>query len=366
MALNVLVDKYHQSLHDEQYMAGLFIDLSCAFDTLSHDILLKKLYKYGIRGSAWNWVKSYLSNRKQYVSQGSILGSLLFLLYINDLCDVSHRVSFIQFADDTSIYCTGSSLESACETLEIEMISICEWLNNNKLFLNVSKTNYMIMTPSARELSDEITIQLNGQKIERVTETKFLGVILDHKLTFKSHIDYISNKIAKCIGIISKARRALSTYSLRMLYMALVQPYLFYCVEIWGHTYASYTKKLSILQKRLVRIITFSRYDDHTLPLFKSLKILPFGEQYEYKVATLVFKSLQNALPYPFVDYFTPYISPRHADHLQPPFCSHKLCEFSVRVMGPRIWSIIKKELKCFKTIGNFKRLYKINIFNSF
>ena len=104
------------------------IDLSRAFDTLSHDILLKKLYKYGIRGSAWNWVKSYLSNRKQYVSygseksdtgnieigvpQGSILGPLLFLLYINDLCDVSHRVSFIQFADDTSIYCTGSSLES--------------------------------------------------------------------------------------------------------------------------------------------------------------------------------------------------------------------------------------------------------------
>ena len=137
------------------------------------------------------------------------------------------------------------------------------------------------------------------------------GVILDHKLTFNSHIDYISNQIAKCIGIISKARRALSTYSLRMLYMALVQPYLFYCVEIWGHTYASYTKKLSILQKRLVRIITFSRYDDHTLPLFKYLKILSFGDQYEYKVATLVFKSLQNALPYPFVDYFTPYISPR-------------------------------------------------------
>ena len=139
-------------------------------------------------------VKSYLSNRKQYVSygseksdtgnievgvpQGSILGPLLFLLYINDLCDVSHRVSFIQFADDTSIYCTGSSLESVCETLETEMISICEWLNNNKLFLNVSKTNYMIMTPSARKSSDEITIQLNGQKIERVTETKFLGVIL--------------------------------------------------------------------------------------------------------------------------------------------------------------------------------------------
>ena len=83
-----------------------------------------------------------------------------------------------------------------------------EWLNNNKLFLNVSKTNYMIMTPSPREASDEITIQINGQQIERVTETKFLGVILDHILTFKSHIDYISNKIAKCIGLISKARRA--------------------------------------------------------------------------------------------------------------------------------------------------------------
>ena len=90
--------------------------------------------------------KSDPGNIEIGVPQGSILGPLLFLLYINDMCDVSHRVSFIQFADDTSIYCTGSSLESVCTTLETEMISICEWLNNNKLFLNVSKTNYMIMT----------------------------------------------------------------------------------------------------------------------------------------------------------------------------------------------------------------------------
>ena len=160
------------------------------------------------------------------------------------------------------------------------------------------------------------------------------------------HWDYIQSK-----------KSIINLFLENVVYMALVQPYLFYCVEIWGHAYASYTKKLSILQKRLVRIITFSRYDDHTLPLFKSLKIIPFGAQYEYKVATLVFKSLQNALPYPFVDYFTPYMSPRNADHLQPPFCSHKLCEFSVRVMGPRIWNRNKKELKCCKTIGNFKEI---------
>ena len=381
MALNVLVDKYHQAVQKKQYMVGLFIDLSRAFDTLSHDILLSKLYKYGIRGPAWDWLQCYLSNRKQFVSygsgksdtenieigvpQGSILGPLLFLLYINDLCNISHKVSFIQFADDTSIYCTGSSLANVCSTIETEMVLICDWLNNNKLSLNVSKTNYMIMTPSAKDVDADISITLNGLNIERVSETKFLGVILDSKLTFKSHIDYISNKIAKCIGIISRAKYILATDSLRTLYMALVQPYLLYCIEIWGHTFESYTKKLFLMQKRLVRIITHSKYDEHTVPLFKSLKILPYHELYEYSVASLVFKSLHNILPYPFDKYFIPNMSQRNCNSLRPPFYSHKVCEFSVRVMGPRIWNKLNQSLKSSGTIRNFKKLHKSVLLNN-
>ena len=381
MALNVLVDKYHQALQDKKYMVGLFVDLSRAFDTLSHDILIEKLSKYGIRGTALDWIRSYLSNRKQFVSygskksdvgnieigvpQGSILGPLLFLLYINDLCNVSKRVSFIQFADDTSIYCTGSSLENVCSTIEAEMALICDWLNNNKLSLNVSKTNYMIMTPSYREVNDDLTIKVNGETIERVSETKFLGVILDRRLTFKSHIDYIANKIAKCVGLLSKAKHILSTDSLRTLYVAIVQPYLSYCIEIWGHTYESYSKKLFLLQKRIVRTITFSKYDDHSLPLFKSLRILPYKEQYEYTVASLVFKSLTKKLPYPFENYFIPNMSQRTSDSLRSPFCSHKLCEFSVRVMGPRIWNKLNQNIKSSKSHFIFKKLYKSSIFAS-
>ena len=162
MALNVLLDKFHESVTSKEYMIGLFMDLSRAFDTISHDILLNKLYKYGIRGLSYDWIKSYLSNRKQYVNyknsssdtlnvnigipQGSILGPLLFILYINDLHNVSDKLTLLQFADDSSFFVSGRSLPELFNVLQNEIVKIREWLNNNKLSLNISKTNYMIMT----------------------------------------------------------------------------------------------------------------------------------------------------------------------------------------------------------------------------
>ena len=138
------------------------MDLSRAFDTISHDILLNKLYKYGIRGLSSDWIKSYLSNRKQYVNyknsssdtlnvnigipQGSILGPFLFILYINDLHNVSDKLTLLQFADDSSFFVSGRSLPELFNVLQNEIVKIREWLNNNKLSLNISKTNYMIMT----------------------------------------------------------------------------------------------------------------------------------------------------------------------------------------------------------------------------
>ena len=164
-------------------------------DTVNHSILLTKVYHYDIRGVPYNWFKNYLSNRHQYVyinstksdklpvicgvPQGSILGPLLFLLYINDLSTVSNLLTFIMFADDTNIFVSGHNLETVTQIANSELKKISSWFSANLLSLNVKKTNYILF--GNKKLSD-VLILINNQKLVRVHETKFLGVIIQANL----------------------------------------------------------------------------------------------------------------------------------------------------------------------------------------
>ena len=168
------------------------------FDTINHKLLLKKLYFYGVRGLVLDWIESYLTNRQQYVQlgdinsdllnvrcgvpQGSILGPKLFILYINDICNVSKLLELILFADDTNSFYTGANLEDISKVISTELDKINGWFSLNKLSLNVSKTNYMIFS-NKKLASTKANIYFNGQKISEVSDTKFLGVIIDKKLS---------------------------------------------------------------------------------------------------------------------------------------------------------------------------------------
>ena len=145
------------------------------------------------------------------IPQGSILGPLLFILYINDLHNVSDKLTLLQFADDSSFFVSGRSLPELFNVLQNEIVKIREWLNNNKLSLNISKTNYMIMTNRKKiQQNDDFQLSIDGQTISQVNETKFLGVIIDDRMTFKSHINHIAGKMSKGVGIIVSPVR--STY----------------------------------------------------------------------------------------------------------------------------------------------------------
>ena len=204
-----IVEKIKFCIEEKKYGCGIFIDLKKAFDTVNHNILLKKLEHYGVRGTSLNWFSSYLTNRSQFVSynnifsetryitcgvpQGSVLGPLLFLLYINDLPNISKKLKFFLFADDTNIFFESSKLHEIEKTVNKELIKLNVWLNVNRLSLNISKTNFVIFAPVNKPMKC-ITILINRQAIAQKDYVKYLGVLIDSRLTFQQHISSIKKR----------------------------------------------------------------------------------------------------------------------------------------------------------------------------
>ena len=223
MALIDFTDKITNALNNKLCAIGVFVDLSKAFDTLNHSILLSKLYHYGIRGIPLCWFTDYLSNRFQFTSfkscdssrqhiqhgvpQGSILGPLLFLLYINDLHHSSSLLTFTLFADDTTILYTNPDLNSLINTLNSELDLVSSWFKANKLSLNHTKTNFILFSKSIHlHDSDLPPVKIDSKPITRKFSVKFLGVVIDHKLSWTEHISTITKIVSRNTGVLSKLR----------------------------------------------------------------------------------------------------------------------------------------------------------------
>jgi len=320
-AILAITDKIQCAIEEGVFSCGIFLDLSKAFDTVNHNILIQKLDHYGIRGNAKIWFQSYLENRCQYVSlgdvksdikqlnhgvpQGSVLGPLLFLLYINDLQNSSSVFEFHLFADDSNLFCKNKKLQELESTINNQLIFVNSWLCANKLSLNVDKSSFVIFHPPQKKMNYNLNININSENLKQETQIKYLGIMLDNNLNWKPHVSFISSKIKRNIGIICKARHYVNLDILRNLYYSLIYPYLTYGILSWGHTFQSTTSPLLILQKKVIRLMTFSAFQAHTQPLFFELQILKFPDLVFLYTALFMYDYHNDNLPISFKSYFT-------------------------------------------------------------
>jgi hypothetical protein len=378
MAIADMYDKISSAIDENKYSIGIFIDLSKAFDTIDHSILIKKLEHYGVRGIPLKLFMNYLTNRKQYVvynnvssglsniccgvPQGSILGPLLFILYVNDISNSSNILHFILFADDTNLFCSDYNIKDLVSTVNCELSKLCEWFRTNRLSLNIKKTNYILFGSKRKPgSSEDLKVCLDGAQIVRVEHTKFLGIFVDEKLNWQKHVTHVSQKISSSIGLLSRARKILPLYLLRVLYHAMVYPYLMYCNIVWGCASFQTLNSIIILQKRVIRIISGSPFRATTSPIFKRYKLLKFVDIRKVQAAMFMFRFKSGLLPEACQSYFC-FSNPnrryetRNVNLFQIPLSRTDVRKKSINVYGPEVWNELPIDLKMATSIYMLKR----------
>jgi hypothetical protein len=333
-SLTKLTSFISKEINNKNFVLTVFLDLRKAFDVVSHPILLKKLSKFGINGVALSWFENYLFNRTQRVEingafsslktidisvlQGSILGPILFLCFINDLPKCTDLLTLL-FADDAAVSGSNKDLNILINKINTELKSLSRWFRANKMAVNVSKTKFMIFKPAGvfidesvgnRVIFDDNDEGLNDASkifsIDRVFDKntnledrtfKFLGLYLDENLSFNEHCKKLINKISNSIYIMNRVKNLLPSKYMKTLYFTLVHPHLLYCLPIYGCTTGKNIGSLEKMQKRAVRIVVKADYLAHTAPIFESLGIMPLKTLLEFNQGLLMHSVIHNYAP---------------------------------------------------------------------
>ena len=317
-AVQGLISKWIENNDNGMSTVAIFLDLKRAFETIDRRRLLEKLqYLYGVEGNVLMWIEDYLTGRTQRtkfgnsvsevlksdigVPQGSVLGPFLFLVYINDIEFCVEECSLNLYADDTVIFYSGRDLSEMFNTINREINTITKWLNINMLKLNVNKSKAMFI--GSKQLKNvnindsAYGITVNNIDVEFVSSFKYLGIIIDNKLDFKEHVDYLEKKVRKKIGYLSRISKHLSLYTRLIIYQTIVLPHFTFCTTILYQSYLREINRLQMLQNKGMRCILKCAWYTPIDVMLKILCWLNMTQLINMYAMVFIFKAQNGLLP---------------------------------------------------------------------
>ena len=330
-------------------------------------------------------IKNYLEDRAQFVNyndhssrtqhinigvlQGSILGPLFFICFMNDFSKSSQLLFSILFADDTTVLLEGKEYEGLIMALNNELHKVSTWLDANKLSINSKKTHFMVFHRSRIKTSD-INVVMQQNTIDRVNSTKFLGLIIDDKLKWHEHIQHVKHKIARSVGILYKIRHYLNKETLLNMYYTFVFPYLIYGVEIWGSATLNHINPLKKNSKKCVRANTFSEYLAPSEPIFQTLNVLNFENLVIQRISLLMFKYSHGDVPVSVSQLFRTNneyhnYNTRNCARIHAPVGTTEASYRTFGYRGIHIWNHISQKINTNTSYPCFKKNVKIYIQNN-
>lgn len=369
-AMHALVSEVVKNLNANKKCVTVFLDLAKAFDTVPHLGLISVLQNYGIRGVSLQLLESYLSERSQRVKinntfsndqkikigipQGTVLGPILFIIYINSLLNLQNDGLTISYADDTAVVISDDSWEQVKNKTINSLSKIMDWLKTHKLTLNLNKTNYIAfsLTNANRPSFDEISV--DGQHIKEVASTKYLGIVIDKFLKWQPHIDYISDKIRKLIYKFYLLREFINSKTLLTIYKAFVESIVRYGILVWGGLYNNSLYKLNIIQKYILKII-YRRNRLYPSHLLFNNDILDVRSLYLLTICSYIHTHLGTQQQ---VDHY--YNTRNNCNrHIKLPISHNNLNLRYVNYFGPKIYNQLPREVTSKINMKLFKSLVR-------
>ena len=379
-ALTNMIDLWLNAIDNGKMIGTVLVDFKKAFDLVDHQILLNKLEIYGIKDEALQWFNTYLTNRKQQVKinnsksdfkhiscgvpQGSILGPLLFLLFINDLPLYTNNVFTDLYADDTTLYDVQDSMEQIENNLQTALNNLHIWCRGNGMILNSLKTKVMLVTTNQKRQrlsNDNLDLKFNNETLNMISNDKILGVFVDNNLTWSDHIKYLTKKIASSTWLLSKIKKFLSQDHRVQFYKSYIQPHIDFCSIVWGSSSDSNKLKIFKLQKRACKIILDFNVDDVNEAM-KSLKIMSIYDRLYLRKAKFMFKVYNNVAPTYISENFTLRNNVNTSINLRsssagcfiPPKPKTEYFKCSMRYSGCLVWNSLPEQVKVPKPLTHF------------